>query len=352
MFYILNGNSGYPLCSKTIQTYIFDAVTVGYGEVFAGDDSHLLALRDYSLEVDWCTGTYGAVSTPAIGYGLVYTCSDEARYVWEGGYVQAFDVYTGEKRWEYRTGGDRPFISDSAAIADGKVFVGGYDDNKIHALNALTGSLLWTYETGDRIESTPAVADGKLFVGSSDGNVYAFAYGEPPVHDIGVTKFAKDPLNKNVVCQNYTAHFNVTLENQGDFDELVNVSLYRNATKISTTTVSVGNMSTVAVRMVWNTSGVARYKTYNISVYAELVPGETDVSDNSASAGTAVVSYSGDVNADRRVDLKDVFAVNKAFGSRPGSANWKPNCDITDDKFVDLRDKFIVDSNYGYVEPP
>jgi outer membrane protein assembly factor BamB len=52
------------------------------------------------------------------------------------------------------------------------VYVGS-DDNKVYALKASTGALLWSYATGDYVSSSPAVANGVVYVGSWDGNVYA-----------------------------------------------------------------------------------------------------------------------------------------------------------------------------------
>ncbi len=44
--------------------------------------------------------------------------------------------------------------------------------------------------------------------------------------------------------------------------------------------------------------------------------------------GIITVTLSGDVNGDRKVDLKDVFAVALAYGSFPGHPMWDPNLDI------------------------
>lgn len=352
VIYRLNGKTGYVYCNVSIPTRVFCAPTVGGGMVFIPGDGSIWALYDYSLQQAWWVSTgYGAENTLSIGYGMVYACSSEG---WApcGGYVSAYNISTGLEVWNYRTGGEHPYIDGSAAVADGKVFVGAEDDHKIYAFDAITGSVLWTYVTGGSIWSSPSIAHCRLYVGSSDGKLYAFGPVGLPTHDIAVTSIIKDPLNKAVVCQGYTMHFNITLENQGDYDEWVNLTLYWNTTLRSSTFVFVEAWSATTRWRVFDTTGLARYKTYCISAYAEPVQDETHTSDNRLDDGSIAVSFPGDVNADRKVDLKDVFAVNKAFGSRPGSANWNPNCDITDDKFVDLRDKSIVASNYGYVEPP
>jgi hypothetical protein len=72
------------------------------------------------------------------------------------------------------------------------------------------------------------------------------------------------------------------------------------------------------------------------------------------------VSIPGDINGDRKVDMKDVAAVAKAYGSALSSADgwyWhsprksccphSPNCDINDDGKIDLKDYSVTTKNYG-----
>jgi outer membrane protein assembly factor BamB len=60
-------------------------------------------------------------------------------------------------------------------VANGVVYVGS-DNGNVYALNASTGSKLWSYTTGRSPYSTssPAVVNGAVYVGSWDGKVYAF----------------------------------------------------------------------------------------------------------------------------------------------------------------------------------
>lgn len=58
----------------------------------------------------------------------------------------------------------------------------------------------------------------------------------------------------------------------------------------------------------------------------------------------------GDVNNDGKVDMKDIFAINLAFGSRPGYPDWDPRADLNNDGVVDMKDIFIVILNFGEVE--
>ena len=47
-------------------------------------------------------------------------------------------------------------------------------------LSVQAGDLLWRYQTGHWVESSPAVADGVVYVGSYDTNVYALGAGSAP----------------------------------------------------------------------------------------------------------------------------------------------------------------------------
>ena len=69
----------------------------------------------------------------------------------------ALDLQSKKLLWKY-TPTDRqfPFYSP-AAIADGKVVLGGRD-KMVHALEAKTGKPLWTFTTRARVDSSPAAA--------------------------------------------------------------------------------------------------------------------------------------------------------------------------------------------------
>jgi eukaryotic-like serine/threonine-protein kinase len=54
------------------------------------------------------------------------------------------------------------------------VYIGSLDD-KVYALNASTGALLWSYTTGNEVYDSPVVANGVVYVGSDDDKVYAFS---------------------------------------------------------------------------------------------------------------------------------------------------------------------------------
>lgn len=76
----------------------------------------------------------------------------------------------GEMVWRYQTGDS--VVSSPAIATDGTVYAGSLD-NYIYAVNP-NGSLKWSYETGGKIYSSPAIApDGTIYAGSYDGYLYA-----------------------------------------------------------------------------------------------------------------------------------------------------------------------------------
>jgi outer membrane protein assembly factor BamB len=98
-----------------------------------------------------------------VANGVVYVAADN-------GNIYALNATTGTKLWSFTTGSN---VFSSPAVANGVVYVGSNDGN-VYALNGATGTQLWSFTTGGTVGSSPAVVNGVVYVGSSDGNVYAF----------------------------------------------------------------------------------------------------------------------------------------------------------------------------------
>jgi hypothetical protein len=63
------------------------------------------------------------------------------------------------------------------------------------------------------------------------------------------------------------------------------------------------------------------------------------------------VPLRGDVNADGKVDMKDIAFVAKAFGKKSGDALWNPNADMNNDGKIDMKDIAVVAKNFGRQNP-
>lgn len=93
--------------------------------------------------------------------GLLYIATSNGLY--------ALDADDGGTAWVYPTA--LP-LGHSPTIYNGVAYVGGFD-HKIHAINALTGQGLWTFEAGSGFNTSPLVVEGKLYAGNRDGYFYA-----------------------------------------------------------------------------------------------------------------------------------------------------------------------------------
>jgi len=115
-----------------------------------------------------CSGASSAVAiygTPAFANGLVYI----AGY---NGKVYAYNVDNLATRWVYpRDGYIEPIVG--SVVTDGILVYFGDTSGTVYALDSITGDLVWSYQTGDKIWGTPAVVQGVLYVGSFDKIFYA-----------------------------------------------------------------------------------------------------------------------------------------------------------------------------------
>ena len=83
----------------------------------------------------------------------------------------ALRAASGELAWSYTAGG----VDTSPAVANGIVYVGGYYNlggGRLIALNAGSGTLVWSSPNIGGVFSSPAVANGMVHVGEE--KIYAF----------------------------------------------------------------------------------------------------------------------------------------------------------------------------------
>src|SRR5699024_5539897 len=74
-----------------------------------------------------------------------------------------------KKIWEYNDDGD---IGSGMALYKNKYIIAANTKGKVYALDYNTGSLIWSFNTGGKIYSTPAVYKDIVVVGSSDSWIY------------------------------------------------------------------------------------------------------------------------------------------------------------------------------------
>ena len=156
--------------------------------VFVGStDGSLYAVNRADGTQRWKFDTRGPVSSsPAYHDGIVYIASVD-------GSLYAVDAAAGTLRWSFATKGERRFTApgihgaiprtermpdpfdvflSSPTIAGGVVYFGSGDQH-VYALDAATGTLRWSFATGDVVHAAPAVSAGLVYIGSWDRNLYA-----------------------------------------------------------------------------------------------------------------------------------------------------------------------------------
>lgn len=62
-----------------------------------------------------------------------------------------------------------------------------------------------------------------------------------------------------------------------------------------------------------------------------------------------LITLFGDLNGDRKIDMKDIAIVAKAFGTYPGDLRWNNFADLNNDLKVDMKDVAIIAKNFGKI---
>jgi outer membrane protein assembly factor BamB len=143
--------------------YSSNGVTIYFGS----SDGKLYAVNAATGKLKWQFKTDGLIhTTPALYNGLLYFGS------WDT-YFYALNATTGKLSWKFKTGVQPDYhvlegIQASATCSNGMVYFGARD-GFFYALNALTGRLNWKYAADNSwVLTTAAVQNGKVYIGTSD----------------------------------------------------------------------------------------------------------------------------------------------------------------------------------------
>jgi hypothetical protein len=156
---------------------------------------------------------------------------------------------------------------------------------------------------------------------------------------------------KTVIGEGFPLPINLNVLNLGDSTETFNVTAYANTTPVSTQLLTLVSGNSDAATIVWNTAGFA-YGNYTLSACASPVPGETNTANNNCTGGWVIVSIPGDVTGpngypDGKVDMRDLGAIAKLFGTAIGNPQYNPNYDINGDGIINMKDLAIAARNFG-----
>jgi hypothetical protein len=169
------------------------------------------------------------------------------------------------------------------------------------------------------------------------------------IHDIAIIDITP---SKTVVGQGYSLNINVTAANQGDYTETFNVTVYANTTTIATllTNITLTSGNSTTITFTWNTTGFVK-GNYTIKAVADIVSGEMDAADNTFIDGWIFVAMVGDVDANGKVDMIDLWEEARHFGIDYPDPRYKPNFDIDDNLKIDMLDLWITAKEFGKIDP-
>jgi outer membrane protein assembly factor BamB len=152
------------------DVFLSSPVVVSGVVYFGSGDGNVYALDDASGALRWKFHTGNVIhASPAVADGTLYIGS------WDS-YFYALDAASGRQRWRFKTGEDpnvnnQVGIQSSAVVADGVVYF-GCRDSHLYALDAASGAERWSFSTGDSwVISSPAVRDGTVYFATSDSGL-------------------------------------------------------------------------------------------------------------------------------------------------------------------------------------
>src|SRR5262249_52430199 len=118
----------------------------------------------------------GSVSSGAFGDHRVYLAGGNGRINGQGyaGTVNALDPTNGHFEWQHGSSG---LVIGALAYANGLVFVSA--GQVFEALDAKTGHVVYSYDTGSQMYSGPSLSNGYVYAANTAGKLFAFRTGDP-----------------------------------------------------------------------------------------------------------------------------------------------------------------------------
>ena len=214
-----------------------------------------------------------------------------------------------------------------------------------------SGGNYWTDHNGTDLFSGPyqnltgsdGIGDTALVINASNQDQYPLMNPWSNIAVWGVVP------SKTMVIQGDTLSIKVTVENQGYFTEIFNVTIYANLDPIQTQDTALASGSITTLTFNWNTWGFS-YGNNTLSAYAWSVIGETDMTDNVLIGQAVRVLIPGDINRDGVVDSADLGILGMAWGAFRGDSNYRADADLDHNDVVDSTDLGILGAHWGDME--
>ena len=156
----------------------YSSAVIANGLVYVGSDrsygetNFLYAFHEKIGSVAWKTPIPKNArigSSPAVSNGIVYVADLDTSQ------LHAFNATSGHLLWSFTVKQhNNAFINNSPAIVNGTIYMTSTDDH-LYALDAKTGTKRWSFATSGEIYSSPAVANGVVYMSSRDNHIYVLS---------------------------------------------------------------------------------------------------------------------------------------------------------------------------------
>ncbi|MBN1232424.1 MAG: PQQ-binding-like beta-propeller repeat protein [Candidatus Coatesbacteria bacterium] len=177
--YSIDLSNGGIIWTYDFDTPIYSSPEVSDGIVYIGaEDKYVYAINAENKSLVWRSLTISKFSfgKPCISNSKVFIagCRDAILY--------SINTVNGEILWQKQfTSYSQPEIWSVPFATDNTLYIGVklYSDKpNIYALNTEDGSVLWSYNTGKFVFSSPKVSNGVVYIGCNDTYLYAIeTYG-------------------------------------------------------------------------------------------------------------------------------------------------------------------------------
>ena len=158
---------------------VMAAPTIAEGLIYFGSLNDFNPSVFYAFDArtgkeKWQKSLKGSVTTsPVISNEMLYFCTDD-------GFCYGVDKNTGNEHWvmspEERnlntSNCDKCALRFSQPIVENAVLYVGSLDHNLYALDAQTGIMKWSFNTGNSILNAPTISNGRIYLGSNDGKIY------------------------------------------------------------------------------------------------------------------------------------------------------------------------------------
>ena len=132
---------------------------------------------------------YGAITAPAAATGDWPTFRhDQGR----SGSTKTDVSIDLKDSWQTTLGGKLSTV----VVAEGKLFVASVETATVHALDADTGKVAWTFTAGGRVDSPPTIWQGTAIFGCTDGYIYCLRASD----GVLAWRYLAAPANRQMVA--------------------------------------------------------------------------------------------------------------------------------------------------------